>query len=439
MSDVAILSTNSSPNIGIPLGPLMITAVLQEAGYQVDFRDYQTYAAERKPAIETFLSFLEQVDCSIIGLSVMANALPTVLGAVERYKRNHGDTLIILGGPAPSDLPREILERFPVDIIVVGEGEETTVELMHALESGRPLGEVAGLCYREDGEIRQTGARARIQNLDALPLPAYERIDFADYPPGKAIILTARGCPYECSFCSAHSIWQRQITRKSPRRVVEEICSVRDRITGVEFHDDTFTMDPERVQTLLALMRAEGLSLEWVCNGRINLSTPALLGLMADHGCHEVFYGIESGSDRLLHRIRKNITSEQGRRVVEQTAQIIGRVVTSYIWGYPFESLDDFFQTMLAVCRDAARREIRCQLGLLSPLPRSPLYQEYRDTIRFSTDIGPGVMLPGNGSLAAYPDLVELITRHPEIFSPFYYYDHDDLLEKAKVVKRMMV
>jgi len=438
MADICVINANVTPVHQVPLGPLLITAVLKEAGYGVEFRDYQTFRTDHKLSIDTFLTFLRQADSNIIGISAMCNSLPTVLGAVRRLKRDSPDKKIILGGPAATDLPQSIMRRFPVDAIVVGEGERTIVDLLRALESGGDLDGVQGLCYRRrDGAIRMTPRRARIPNLDDLPFPAYEEIDFADYGPAAGIIITSRGCPFRCTFCSAHSVWQRSVSERSVANVTEEAVLLSRRVDRLVFVDDTLVLNAKRVESLLQALRAAGVDKPWRCNARIGLMSDHLLRLMADHGCEEVFYGIESGSNQVLRAIRKGFTIEMARHEVERTLRYIPKVTTSYVWGFPFETMDDFYETVMAIAQDAQMEGVRPQVGLLSPLPKSPLYREYRRCVRFSPELNPRVMLPSPESLADYPDITGLIVDYPQLFSPFYYYDHSDLDRKSAVMARI--
>jgi anaerobic magnesium-protoporphyrin IX monomethyl ester cyclase len=437
MADISLINANVTPVHQVPLGPLLITAVLKEAGYGVEFRDYQTFSADHKLSVETFLAFLRQSDSNIIGISVMCNSLPTVLGAVRRLKQDSPDKTIILGGPAATDLPRSIMRHFPVDAIVVGEGELTIVELLRALEFGEDLREVQGICYRRDGAIRMTPRRARIPNLDDLPFPAYEEIDFVDYGPAAGIIITSRGCPFRCTFCSAHSVWQRSVSERSAANVAEEAVLLSRRVERLVFVDDTLVLDAKRVEDLLKALRAAGVDKPWRCNARIGLMSDNLLRLMAEHGCEEVFYGIESGSNQVLRAIKKGFTIEMARREVERTLRYIPKVTTSYVWGFPFETMDDFYETVWAIAQHAPLEGVRPQVGLLSPLPKSPIYREHRGSVRFSPELNPRVMLPSPESLADYPDITGLIVDYPRLFSPFYYYDHPDLGRKSAVMARI--
>jgi len=435
-ADIAIL--NSSLGLvssGIPIGPLMITAVLQENGFTVSFQDYQTFQAADKPSVERFLSFMD-VPESLIGISVMCTALPTVLGAVSRFKTLRPDTTVILGGPSPTDAPHEIMDSFPVDIIVRGEGEETIVELTRALKSGGALDSIKGITFRRDGRVLSTPDRPRIEDLDRLPLPAYEHVSFDDYGR-QALIITSRGCPYRCSFCSSHSIWQRRMTYRGAEHVTRELKRLQGEIDRYAYYDDTFVLDPQRAVALQRQVLDSGIGLPWSCSGRVNHMTRDFLTELRDLGCQEIFYGLESGSDRVLKLISKQFTSAEAERVVLESAQILPKVHTSYMWGFPFETMDDFFATMLVLTRDMQLDNVRPQITLLTPLPASLLAQEYSASLAFSPDWQRGVsQLPGD-RLQRYPELVRLIDEHPRVFTSFYHYEHPELTSKRTIVEKL--
>jgi radical SAM superfamily enzyme YgiQ (UPF0313 family) len=437
MPDITIVNANVTDIHQLPLGALLITATLQKAGFDVKLRDYQTFRADRKPSVSTFLTFLRDIESDIIGISVMCNSLPTVLGGIRYLKAEQPQKTIILGGPAATDLPEAIMRCFPVDVIVVGEGEKTITELAAAMEDGRDVAGIEGLCYRHNATIVMAPRRKRICSLDDLPFPAYDQIDLADYGPAAGTVITARGCPYHCTFCSAHSVWQRLVRNRGVGSVVEEAAYVARQVGSLLFVDDTFVLDPERVATLLKALRATGVDVPWRCNGRVGLMTDDLLRLMADYGCVEVFYGIESGSDSVLHAINKGFTVEMARCEVDRTLRYIDRVTTSYIWGFPFETMEDFYQTVLSFGHDTQSRGVYPQIGLLAPLPQSPLYRDCRKTARFLPEIRSSVMLPHPQRLTDYPELVELIKTFPQIFAPFTQYEHSELRRKYAIIERL--
>jgi len=439
MSDIAIVNATIAGRTNtVPIGPLLIVAVLENEGYEVVFRDYQTAGSRsRMPSPQTFYEFVRELDSPIVGISAMAGNLPTVLGAIRRLKKEEPDRIIVLGGAGATDAPDQILRHFPVDIIVRGEGEETTLELMAALKTGTKLDAVAGISFQQDGQIIHTPNRPRITNLDRLPFPAYHKIDFADYYNGLHV-MTSRGCPYNCGFCSAHTIWQRRVTNRSIENVIHEIKGVRDQITWITFCDDNLMLSPQRILDLCRRLREEELDIPWMSYGRINLATKEIIQEMAAAGCQEVFYGIESGSNRVLEILRKKLRIEDTFPVLEMSADYIQQVNTSFIWGYPFETTEDFYDTILALGQNEQLSGVTPHFYLLGPLLNTPIYQEYGHLTRFDINFFPNVStIPINEHLTNYPELVELVQGYPDLFVAYYHYDHETLPAKRRVISTL--
>jgi len=435
--NAVVPAVSTSPSV-LPIGPLMIASVLRRAGFEVAFRDYQTCCtAANRADPDAFYRFVSGLGTEIVALGAMSGIMPTMLPALRRLKSEQPDRILILGGPGPTDTPVDIMNICPVDVIVAGEGEATIVELIRALQDGRPLDTVAGIWFRRDGRPVGTGRRPRLRDLDRLPPPAYDLIDFADYSGGLHI-MTSRGCPYRCKFCSTHSIWGHRVTERSIAAVVDEIASVSDRITWMTLCDDNLALKPDRLRLLCRLLRERDLGLPWMSYGRINLIDEGLIEAMAAAGCEEVFYGIESGSQRVLDALDKRIDLKQARAVVKMTASRILRVNTTYIWGYPFENPGDLVDTLMAVAEDERIDRVVPHLYLLGPLVNTPLYREYHRLLRFAPDFVPHVAsVPVGTDLEQFPELVDFIRRHPRVSTPFHHYDHPTLAEKRGLIERV--
>lgn len=438
MSDIQVVNSGFGEyRPGLPIGPLRIISMLEQYGFSVSFKDYQLHNPEKHPNSEEFYNFLKPLE-DIIGISVICNALPTVLGAVALLKEEHPDKTVILGGPAPTDVGEKILDYFPVDIIVLGEGEKTIVEVMEALQGRKPLDQIKGIVCKANGRTVTTPRRERIKDLDSLPLPAYHHVNYADYR-GLACIMTARGCPFKCGFCSAHSIWQRKMEYRSIENIVEEILLVEDKSVMLGFLDDTFVQDKKRAMALVDAFRKEGVDIPYTCNGKITLMDDELLTKLSETECFQIFYGVESGSNRILNLLQKGHTIEQAREVIRKTMEYdIKRVRTSYIWGYPFATLEEFYDTLMSMGEDLRLEKTVTQMSLLSPLPSSPIFKEYHQLIKFDPLIQSRAGgLPIQQSLSDYPHIIELIENHPYIFTSFYHYDHPGFDEKLQTISKI--
>ncbi|HVP58735.1 MAG TPA: radical SAM protein [bacterium] len=447
-------------DVYLPLGCLYLVSALERAGYRVDFRDYQLFALKHaKPlAPDALVEFLAD-PAPIVGISCMVSMLPFVLLGTKLFRERHPDAHIILGGPGPSGVARAIVEAMPwVDAVARGEGEETIVELLGALRDGGDLSGVKGLAHRGDGgraAVRSAGRemskrgtgtavenppRARMRDLDAIPLPAYHAVDMTAYT--SVSIVTGRGCPLNCAFCDVGPLWDNRVYLRSVGGVVAELDLLRHTYgrDRVSLADDTFTLARGRTEALVDEMG--GLDLKWSCLSRIDKLDDDLLARMTQAGCDAIFLGIESGSNDVLAKISKRFTIQEATEKVEMATKHLKRIVTSYIWGFPFETMEDFKSTIFSIV-SMWHLGAMAGLKLLSPMPLSRLGIEYRDQIEFSERLcsvfaSLGNIAPGmSGKPGSIPQEFQTIIRqHPDIFEGFYYIKSDSLDEKAKYLEK---
>jgi anaerobic magnesium-protoporphyrin IX monomethyl ester cyclase len=414
----------------VPLGCLYLTGALEDAGFSVDFRDYQLCDADDPFDIVAFLGFLEN-PAAIIGLSCMANLLPFTILAAKALKARYPDRKIILGGVGPKAVEDAILTRFPwIDIISRGEGELTGPELLRALKQRRELSEVAAVSYRENGTARHTPDRGRVSDLEAIPFPPYDRVELARYE-GYGM-MTSRGCPYRCTFCSVAPVWNNESFSRSPRNIVEEM-KLLYRKAGVDlflFQDEFFVSGKRHVMNFCRELEQSGLDIKWKAFGRVNLTDKEMMHAMADCGCVELRFGIESGSDAILQRIKKGFTAAESLELIPKAIDIFPRVDTFYVWGFPFETMDDFNQTLFQMI-SFRMMGARILPSLLSLLPQTEIYQELApDTkLEFCPYLLPEFIFTGHevlkGSEVELPEkhrrYFDLVIENPDIFPGFFH------------------
>lgn len=434
MADVT-LADLSWKEKAIPLGCLSLTAALEETGFGVDLRPYSRNNLANPQDPKCMAEFIAKGSAEIIGLGAMAVNLPHVILAAERIKEKHPEKVIILGGPGPSEVANELLHTFPfVDIIVHGEGERTFPELVNSIQSGNALGAVAGISFRSGGQVKFTRPRPSLENLDDLPLPAFHKLKLKDY---FLLLESSRGCPFSCTFCSSSQFWGRQHRRKSVGRVLEEVKLLEEhKARDFRFVDDTFVLNEKWVYDFCRQFKQEALDLPWTCQGRVDLMNEPLMSELASANCVSLFYGVESGSNDVLKQINKAFTIETAERVVLKSMDYFENVVSSFIYGFPFETMEDFQKTLLTYL-GWSERYSRLELGmhLLSAYKSSPLYKQYRQHTKFypkyfrefsasywSDD-------PGLSQSA-----LKLIIDHPEIFCSFYTYQSPLLKKKAETM-----
>ncbi|MBK8232778.1 MAG: B12-binding domain-containing radical SAM protein [Candidatus Eisenbacteria bacterium] len=335
-----------------PLGLLHLSAWLKQQGFSVAVAD-ATFAS-----VAEIEARIERERPPVVG--IYGNLMTR--GNVVRLARAAGaaGARVILGGPEPSSYPEEFLAR-GADAIVVGEGEQTLEELLGALRTHGPhrLERVAGVIYRDEkGQVRRTPPRGVIKNLDDLPDPDRAAIDQMRYVEtwrrhhgaGSISLLTARGCPFTCEWCS-HEVYGRTHRRRSVGRVVAEIEQIRERYGPDQLWiaDDVFTIGHGWLFEFARRMRERGLTLPFECISRADRMNAEVVEALAALRCRRIWIGSESGSQRILDAMRRGVTVEQVRRAVELARRHGIEVGMFLMWGYEGEERADVEATIAHV------------------------------------------------------------------------------------------
>jgi len=241
---------------------------------------------------------------------------------------------IVWGGHHATLFAQQIIENYEVDFVIQGEGERPFRALLEELDGG-PRAEVVGIVRRSQcGDVQSSGERVRLQNLDDLPLPAYDHFVIAQdlglemkygakafaKPARRIMMLASRGCPYQCTFCVDGKLFYQTVNR-DVNRVVDEIEYLYHQhdVRLFEFSDMTFTLSQKRTAALCREIKRRNLDISWQAMSRVNVVSPELLGIMRESGCYSVSYGVETGSPILLKRIRKQISVSDIIKAFRQT------------------------------------------------------------------------------------------------------------------------
>jgi anaerobic magnesium-protoporphyrin IX monomethyl ester cyclase len=274
----------------------------------------------------------------------------------------------------------------PADIIVRGEGEETLVDLIRAIEKKRDLSEVPGISYRQRGIVHHTKERPLVKNLDDLPFPAYHLLaPIEQYQPLNRScvfsILASRGCSYRCIFCSANRQWKYQ-RRRSAENIIAEINFFIDRygLGFVRFEDDDLTMKREWAMQLFTLLK--GVPVRFDCLTRIDKVDNGLLQVMAEAGCEGIYHGVESASARLRKLLRKGfpdwMTNEYVKNMITREVALGLTPTVSAMIGIPTETEEEVKETFELMC-DLKRLGAKTQLWMMTPYPDTEAVTLYRD------------------------------------------------------------
>ena len=372
-----------------PLGICYVAASLQHAGHDVDILDC-TFMT-RKAALEQ----AERADAEVVGIYSMITMQEECIMFAQHLRSR--TRLLVAGGPLPSCDPQAFLHDF--DVAVVGEGERTMVELLRAYETDAPLTNVPGIAHcdrngQKDGSCPQGGLvlttpRTLEMHLDNIPFPARELLPNAQYieygrqkfGQGKTTVMTTRGCPFRCEFCS-NAVFGISYRERSAANVVDE---VEDALSlgydYIHFADDVFTFNKERLLEICAEIKRRGLSFAWECLGRVDSITPALASAMKTAGCNRVFFGIESGNDEVLRLMNKRITVEQARSAVIAAREAGLNVGAFFIVCYPGETNE----TVLDTLRFASSLPLDyLSFTMPYPLPNTALHERVKERMNKS-------------------------------------------------------
>ena len=275
----------------------------------------------------------------------------------SRLVREQGDTPIVWGGIHPTLLPEQTLENENIDIVVQGEGEETFPELVTALEEGRPLSQVKGISYKEDGAIKSTSPRPFV-DLNEQPPLSYHLVDVKKYlvylfGKGHLTLETSRGCPLRCSFCYNTGVYEgtwRGLTSDEAMERIRRAVGADDAVEGILFCDDNFFGDKERAITILRRIKEEGLAVR--C-GKLDGHLAVLqrlsdeeLHLIRESGSRMLMIGVESGSPRILEMIKKQLRIPELLSFNERLIDFDIMPLYFLMVGYPTETFEELSQTM---------------------------------------------------------------------------------------------
>lgn len=328
-----------------PMDLLYMAATLEKEGLECLVRDYPAEELDWTAYEKDFKDF--QPD--LLVLSITTPSLEEDVRACDLARKIRPSCLTIAKGAHFAYSDMQTLSSHPsLDLVIRGEYEMTIGEVARAKE----LGAVPGITYRENGAIQRSPERPLLQELDLMPYPArhlinnklYSRPDTGEV---QTTIVTSRGCPSKCIYCLAPKVAGNRIRRRSPQNILGELkeCVEKHGIRDFLFRSDTFTMDRQWLLQLCDLIVQEGLDIRWSCNSRVDTLDEQRLDAMKRAGCWLIAFGVESGSEELLQKMRKGATVEQSRRAIQLCRN---RGIKSSVYllvGLPWETEETFRQT----------------------------------------------------------------------------------------------
>jgi len=364
-----------------PLGLCNLAAVVREAGHHVNIID----APASKYGLKETFKMITDYNPALIGITAVTVSIDNAAQLAKYIKEKKYDAPIVLGGPHVTAVPSKTLEIFPqFDIAVIGEGEETFLELVNTWDSLKDLKEIKGLAFRKDSDINFSGHRPFIDDLDKLPLPSWDILP--DFPAAyaqsamrshrfpSASLITSRGCFGKCTFCD-NSLFGRKIRHHSAEYVIKMIKHLINeyKIKEISFYDDNFIVSAKRISKICETIINEKLDISWTCDARVDVvRSPETLKMLKKAGCWEICYGIESGTQKILDEEKKNISISQIKRVVEWSAKAGLKVKGFFMMGHPLETEE----TMKETIKFAKELPLtNAHITFVTPLPGSELYK----------------------------------------------------------------
>ncbi len=391
-----------------PLGLMYIASYLKS---RLNIRAAMLDMAAEGMESSGIAGYLNGIRLDIAGITSHTQNLRDIVSLVRHIKNARADVHVCLGGPHATMFPRETIGLPFVDSAVVGEGEETFAELAQCLRENGDLSNVKGIVFRRNGQIVETGVREPLLELDALPFPERSLLPLQRYrsilgrSSAMATIISSRGCPFRCSFCSTP---RGAFRARSPENIVDEIGECLSRgIDEIHFVDDTFNADPKRVEHICAELERRRMRVRWSFRGRVDVITRPMLQKARAAGCYRIHLGVETASDAGLALLKKDITVKQVQTVFQWARAAGISTVAYFLIGCPHEqSSADVKETIAFACRLDPDFAL---FNILTPYPGTEL---------FDYGVSRGVLSPGCWrNFAAAPEAD---------FKPVFWEEHLD-------------
>lgn len=327
------------------LGLGYLHSVIEQAGYNIRTKNYNT--ADENMATRDIISNLNGFEPDYLLMQVFSMNRVTTYKIIELAKKINKRIKIIVGGVHATILYHQLLEHFDIDYVVLGEGEETIIELLNALDNNDDVSSINGIAYKMDNNIIKNADRELIQDLDKLPFPKHEL--FITPKRKMACILTSRGCPFKCSFCCLHSITKRIYRMRSVDNIIGEVeYTVRNfkNIRLIQIADDTFTLNQQRVMDFCKEVTKRKFEVNFNCIARFKPASEEMFELMEKAGFVDIGFGLETGSEKLLHSIHKNITQDDVRETFKALKNTKIKVTNLLMIGFPGETHETVNETI---------------------------------------------------------------------------------------------
>jgi anaerobic magnesium-protoporphyrin IX monomethyl ester cyclase len=370
-----------------PIGMLYVASSLENDGHTLEVFDYH-FEEEPEEKIQNLSSY------DAVGICVHSKDFGESASVAKKIKINNPDIPIIIGGPHCTFHPKKCLEDIPdADISIEGEGEYAIKDVVKSLNGKKRFSESKGVYYKENGEIKKGKPAEVIMDLDSLSFPARHLVDKYDYGKMKGIsfgkkkfttIITSRGCPFRCKFCTRHVTTMETFRKRSSENIVKEFQEINDKFRSVMVIDDNFLVDTKRAHRIMDELIKMDLSLDiYIGGARVDTAERDLYKKMKKAGVKFIGFGIESGNQDVLDFYNKKITLSQIRKAVNLAEEMDFMTMGSFILGAPIETEEHINQTINFSC------SLPLDIAFFNPLSYqygSDLWREAVENGKFSED-----------------------------------------------------
>ncbi|MFA6129529.1 MAG: radical SAM protein [Candidatus Omnitrophota bacterium] len=361
---------------GYPLGLGYLSSSLKRK-HKVDIYDYN--GCEFRKSLSSFFSSIKQTKPDLVGVSFNSFNRWGAYKTIKGLKKISKDIKVVLGGVHPSTMYGQMFEYFSdyFDYIIQSEGEESFYELCNALEAGQDYKNISGLVYKDgNNSFKANPVTEKVANLDDLAMPDYSYASRKIKETEFAYLITSRGCPVNCSFCSTSSFWGQNVRMNSPQRVGEEVDYVKS--LGAKrffFYDDTFNLGIDRTIKLAEILKEKNIEYSISC--RVRPVNEEMIAKLVESGCKHITWGVESLSEKMLKAIEKKITRDDVKNAFDICAKYSDRMSTGAFFcvGAPGETDETIRESV-----DYLNKNIKSTHGpgasMLYILPGTKIYRD---------------------------------------------------------------
>lgn len=330
-----------------PFGLTLLAPLARNTGFSVSILDCNAL----KLGLDQIKKYLPESQPRFVGITATTILINNALEIAKIVKDKYPKTRVIIGGVHATVAPQEVINSPDVDYIIMGEGEETLLELL----SEKNPAEIQGVGFKKNEVSVINPPRLMIKDLDVLPFQAYDLLSMDKYYPAVGSykrkpsfgMITSRGCPGRCTFCNG-DLFGATIRFRSAEKIIEEIKLLQKNygIKDIVFYDDTFTSNRKRIKDFCNLILQKQMDLTWSCFSRVDTVDFETLQLMKKAGCHQIMYGVESADPQILDNLNKRISLEKVKETVSFTHQAGIATRLSFMIGNPGETEETVKKTI---------------------------------------------------------------------------------------------